>query len=104
MDDHDRTKCPNCENCITNLRDDKKRLEERNATLVTAMELDNTSIMLLQSKNERLEKENENLREALKSVVWLYEEGDDESEEVLRRAYSCASDALKERISELQSK
>ena len=33
MDEHDRTKCPNCENCITNLRDDKKRLEEENEEL-----------------------------------------------------------------------
>lgn len=33
LKDHDRTKCPNCENCITNLRDDKKRLEEENEEL-----------------------------------------------------------------------
>lgn len=28
---HDRTKCPNCENCITDLRRDNKRLETESA-------------------------------------------------------------------------
>lgn len=30
---HDMKKCPNCENCITNLRQDVKRLEAENAHL-----------------------------------------------------------------------
>lgn len=53
---HDRTKCPNCENCLTNLRQDVERLEAELAR--KDAELDSANAEITRLEEALLEWEN----------------------------------------------
>jgi hypothetical protein len=48
----------------------------------------------LLARNEELQRRVERMERGLKSVIWIYREGDGPSEEVFERAYMSAKDAF----------